>query len=380
MIRRYFLLAAGIMAALANMAQPGAKPANSNGLNFTIIKTVPSSPVKDQAATGTCWCFSTTSLLESQCLKNNIGENDLSEMFTVHNIYIEKAKNYVLRQGHAQFSQGGLGHDVIHSTAAYGAMPEAAYSGMRERRKQYNHEMMFSSLKTYLDSVISNPPIRAGWMPGYVKILDETMGTPPADFTWNGKKYTPVSFAKEVLKFNAADYVNITSFTHHPYYTPFILEAPDNFSNGAYYNLPLEEMIQAVKDAINGGYSVMWDADVSNPWFMQDKGLAVYQGPDVKPDNVTIEPDMTEAAWNTALRQQLYETLITQDDHLMHIIGIEKSKNGKMYFLVKNSWGKIGPQDGYINVSEAYFAINTVSLVIPKAALSKTLLDKLQIK
>jgi bleomycin hydrolase len=379
-MRKLMSLSVCLGYAAAAMAQPGAKPAAGNGLNLTILKTVPSTPVKDQAATGTCWCFSTTSLLESQCLKNNTGETDLSEMFTVRNIYIEKAKNYVLRQGHAQFSQGGLGHDVIRATAAYGTMPEAAYIGMKERRKQYNHEIMFSSLKTYLDSVISNPPIRADWMPGYKQILDETMGTPPVDFTWNGKKYTPASYAKEVMKFNPDDYVNITSFTHHPYYAPFILEAPDNFSNGAYYNLPLEEMIQVVKEAVNGGYSVMWDADVSNPWFMQGKGLAVYEGPEVKPDNITIEADMKEAAWSAALRQQLYEDLVTQDDHLMHIIGIEKSKGGKLYFLVKNSWGKVGPQDGYINVSEAYFAINTVSLVLPKAALSKTILEKLRIK
>jgi bleomycin hydrolase len=380
MRQHFFLTAAIAVTGMAGMAQPGAKTETGNGLNFTILKTVAATPVKDQAATGTCWCFSTTSLLESQCLRANSGPVDLSEMFTVRNIYIEKARNYILRQGHAQFSEGGLGHDVIRATAAYGAMPEAAYSGMRERRKQYNHTMMFAGLKKYLDSLLNTPPIAADWMTGYKQILDETMGVPPADFTLNGKKYTPLLYAKEVLKFNPADYVNITSFTHHPFYTPFILEAPDNFSNGAYYNLPLEEMIQVVKDALNNGYSVMWDADVSNNWFMQGKGLAVFPGADVKPDNVTIGADMQEAPWNAALRQQLYENLTTQDDHLMHIIGVEKSKTGKTYFLVKNSWGKIGPQDGYINVSEAYFAINTVSLVIPKAAISKALLDELQIK
>jgi bleomycin hydrolase len=378
MMRKYFLFTVAVMAVAVIAAQPGSKA--ENGGDLTIVKTIPSTPVKDQAATATCWCFATTSLLESQCMRNNMAPVDLSEMFTVRNIYIEKAKNYILRQGHAQFSQGALGHDVIRATATYGTMPEAAYSGMRERRKQYNHEIMFSNLKAYLDSIINNLPIRADWMTRYLQLLDETMGTPPVDFIWNGKKYTPASYTKEMLKFNATDYVNITSFTHHPYYAPFILEVPDNFSNGAYYNLPLEEMIQVVKDAVSGGHSVMWDADVSNSWFMQDKGIAVFQGTDVKPGTVTIGTDMAEAAWNAPLRQQLYENLTTQDDHLMHIIGIEKSKGGKTFFLVKNSWGKVGPQDGYINVSEAYFAINTVSLVLPKAAISKTLLEKMQLK
>ncbi len=380
MKQQLFLSAFFAVSGLAGIAQPAAKPETGTGLNLTIVKTVAATPVKDQAVTGTCWCFSTTSLLESQCLRAGNSPLDLSEMFTVRNIYIEKARNYILRQGHAQFSEGGLGHDVIRAIATYGAMPEAAYSGMKERRKQFNHSMMFTALKKYLDSVLIAPPVAADCMAGFKEILNETMGEPPVDFNWNGKKYTPLSYAREILKFNPNDYVNITSFTHHPLYTPFILEAPDNFSNGAYYNLPLEEMIQLVKDALNGGYSVMWDADVSNKWFMQARGLAVFQGEDVKPEAVTIDTDMQEAPWSAALRQQLYENLTTQDDHLMHIIGLEKSKSGKTYFLVKNSWGKIGPQDGYINVSEAYFAINTVSLVVPKAALSKTLLDKLLVK
>jgi bleomycin hydrolase len=374
----FFITAIAAGTSLASLSQPVAETGNS--LNLSIVKTVAATPVKDQAVTGTCWCFSTTSLVESQCLKAGITQIDLSEMYIVRNMYIEKAKNYILRQGRAQFSEGGLGHDMIRATATYGAMPEAIYDGMKEKRKQYNHTAMFTALKKYLDSVLSVPPIAADWITGYIKILDATMDVPPADFTWNAKKYTPLSYAREVLKFNPDDYVNITSFTHHPYYKPFILEVPDNFSNGAYYNLPLEEMIQLVKDAINGGYSVMWDADVSNNWFMQARGLAVFAGAALKPERFAVSADMEEASWNADIRQQLYENLTTQDDHLMHIIGIEKSKGGKTFFLVKNSWGKVGPQDGYINVSEAYFAINTVSLVVPKAALSKNLLDKLQIR
>jgi len=180
------------------------------------------------------------------------------------------------------------------------------------------------------------------------------------------------------LKFTADDYVNITSFNHHPYYKQFILEAPDNFANGAFYNLPLDMMIEVVKNAVQNGYTVMWDADVSNKGFRQNKGLAL-NVEKVAPDE-SFTPDMKEESWDAAKRQGLYENLTTEDDHLMHIVGTGKSKEGKMFFIVKNSWGKVGPYDGYINVSEAYFAINTVSLVVPKAALSKEVLQKLGIK
>jgi bleomycin hydrolase len=330
--------------------------------------------------TGTCWCFSATSLVESQCLKNNLGEMDISEMFIVRNIYIEKAKNYVLRQGRAQFSEGGLGHDLVRGIATYGAIPESVYSGLKQGRKQFNHSAMAIGLKKYLDSVIAATPISAGWLAGYIDILNETMPEPPTEFTYNGKKYTPIAFAKEVLKFNPDDYVNITSFTHQPYYKPFILQVPDNFSNGLYYNLPLAEMIQLTKDVLGNGYTLIWDADVSNNWFMQDKALAMFPANQAKPDKVN-SPDYDEDPWSASIRQEMYERLETQDDHLMHITGLTKTAKGKTFFTVKNSWGaSVGPMQGYINVSEAYFAINTISLVVPKAAIGKALLEKLKMQ
>ncbi len=361
----------------AAIAQPSTQSMMDNG--FAVVKSLPATPVKNQAMTGTCWCFSATSLVESQCLKSNLGEMDISEMFIVRNIYIEKAKNYVLRQGRAQFSEGGLGHDLVRGIATYGAIPESVYSGLKQGRKQFNHSAMAIGLKKYLDSVIAATPISAGWLAGYIDILNETMPEPPTEFTYNGKKYTPIAFAKEVLKFNPDDYVNITSFTHQPYYTPFILQVPDNFSNGMYYNLPLAEMIQLAKDVLGNGYTLMWDADVSNNWFMQDKGLAMFPANRVKPDKVN-SPDYDEDPWSASIRQEMYERLETQDDHLMHITGLTKTAKGKTFFTVKNSWGaSVGPLQGYINVSEAYFAINTISLVVPKAAIGKALLEKLKL-
>lgn len=373
-MRKLFLIVLVSITSFA-FAQPSADNPKEE---FTAVKILPATPVKNQAMTGTCWCFSTTSLVESQCMKNVKQELDLSEMFTVRNIYIEKARNYILRQGKTQFGQGGLGHDAIRAISLYGAVPDSVYSGLKPGERMYNHTMLENQLKQYLDEILRKIPLADNWIAGYKKILDTYIGVAPADFKYNGKTYTPQLFAKEVMKFNADDYVNITSFTHHPYYKPFVLEVEDNFANGSFYNLPLETMINEVKEAVNKGYTVMWDADVSNNGFKQDKGLALYIG-NIAKDNA-FTTDTKEEPWDAAKRQRLYENLTTQDDHLMHIIGTEKSKDGKLFFIVKNSWGKVGPYDGYINVSESYFAINTISLVIPKAALSKELLVKLEIK
>jgi bleomycin hydrolase len=343
---------------------------------FYDITAVKATSVKDQAKTGTCWCFATTSLLESEEIRRNNEEIDLSEMFTVRNIYIEKAKNYILRGGKAQFGEGGLGHDEIRAVALYGAVPEREYSGLLNGHTSHDHIDFSRDLKNYLDSILNKQPIANDWLDGFTKILDKYLGVPPKDFSYKGKKFTAISFAKEVLHFDANDYVSLTSFTHQPYYQPFILQVPDNFANGFFYNLPLNELTQAIKDAISNGYTISWDADVSNRGFMSSAGLAL----NIEAAAKDVNPDSQELPYDATIRQRLYENLTTQDDHLMHITGVEKSKGGKTFFVVKNSWGKTGPFEGYINVSEAYLAINTISIVAPKAALTKELLAKLNIK
>jgi len=352
-------------------AQPSAAPEG-----FIASKTIPHTSIKDQANTGTCWSFSVTSLVESQSMKNGLGSFDISEMFTVRNIYMDKAKNYILRQGKAQFGPGGLGHDVIYAMEQYGAVPESVYTGLVLGDKRHNHGTMDGKLKLFLDSLLTLRPIPDNWMEGFRSILDDYLGKPPETFTFNEKVYTPKSFAREILRFNAADYISMTSFTHHPFYTSFILEVPDNFQNKALYNVPLDELIRLTEQAVDAGYSIMWDADVSNDFFRQKDGYAMIWKKN--PVNfAAISPDDEEIAYDQSLRQSLYENLTTQDDHLMHIIGVKNSAGGKKFFMVKNSWGERGPFKGYINVSEAYFAINTISLVIPKASLDNTLLKKL---
>lgn len=337
--------------------------------SFRVLKWLPSTAVKDQGTTGTCWCFSGTSLLESGFFKIDDAGIDLSEMFTVRNIYLEKARNYILRQGKAQFSEGGLGHDVIRSVASYGAMPEEAYSGLLYKTF-HDHSVLIRELKAYLDSLLlpASRPLAANWLFGYTGILDRHLGVPPATFIYKGKKYDARSFSKDVLKFRSEDYVNLTSFTHHPYYSSFIIEVPDNFSNGSYYNIPMDQMISLVVTAIEKGYTVLWDADVSNDHFRQLAGFALMPDPAL---NTGFDPDLPEISWSQQKRQELFEDLTTQDDHLMHITGVERSPGGKLFFRVKNSWGLSGPFEGYIKVSETYFAMNTISLVLPRAALDK---------
>ncbi|WP_119079333.1 C1 family peptidase [Chitinophaga alhagiae] len=351
------------------------------GEGVTILKNNAATTVKSQGKTGTCWCFSTTSLIESQCMRQGMAQPDLSEMYTVRNVYLLKARNYILRQGKAQFDEGGLGHDVLKAASMFGLMPESAYSGLKAGQEQPDHGGMVKALRTYLDTILKKRPVPADWEQQYAGIMDEYMGgAPPASFAYNGKTYTPQEFARQVVKFNEADYVSLTSFTHHPYYSNFVLELPDNHANGAFYNVTLDELIGATKTAVNKGYTVMWDADVSNRGFVYKSGYAFSPVHDTVPNKTQPNPDLEEVKVTAAYRQGLFDQLVTQDDHLMHITGIGKSKEGKPFFIVKNSWGTTSsPFDGYVYVSEPYFAVNTINVIVPKASLDKALLKKLQL-
>jgi bleomycin hydrolase len=341
------------------------------------IKEIPHTPVKNQANSGTCWSFSMLSLVESQAIKAGIGEFDLSEMFVVRNIYIDKARNYILRQGAAQFGPGGLGHDVLKAVSDYGIVPESVYSGLTLGAKAHDHGKLDKKLKSYLDSLLEKRPLPANWLSGFEIILNDYIGKPPETFTYKEKIYTPRSFAKEVLKFKADDYVKITSFTHFPFYQSAVLQIPDNYANEEYYNLPLDEMIKVVDESITKGFSVMWDGDISNPNFRHKDGFAM-QWKEM-PLSTSIDPDAEETMYDQLIRQQLFENLTTQDDHLMHIVGLEKTTGGKKFYLVKNSWGAGSAAKGYIKISEAYFAINTITLIVPKAALPSSVRSRLGI-
>lgn len=343
---------------------------------MTVLKWNGATSVKDQANTGTCWSFSTTALLESEDIRRDLGSFSLSPMYMVRKLYLEKAENYLLRQGHAQFDQGGLGHDVIRAIAAYGAMPLAAYTGLAGART-YDHTAMYATLKGYLDSLLKSPPLPAGWTSRFNAILDHYMGKAPSSFTYQGSVYTPRQFASEIMHFDPADYVGLTSFTHHPFGTAFVLEIPDNYANGYYYNLPLKDLIALVIQAVKKGYTVLWDTDISNRGWQPERGYALVPADPGK--GSPADPGLPEHTCSQDYRQQLFLSLTTEDDHLMEITGLASSRKGKTFFIVKNSWGTdSSPFQGYVYASVSYFALNTISVILPAAAIDPALAARIR--
>ena len=319
------------------------------------------SSIKSQQRTGTCWSFSTTSFLESELMRTGKGSVDLSEMYSVRKTYEDKALNYVLRQGKANFSEGSLAHDVLNTVKFHGMMTERAYPGKLPEDQMLNHGELVATLKAYLDAVIATGKPGPHWRKAVSGILDAYMGPVPETFTYEGKTYDPMSFAS-AMNISSGDYVHLTSFTHRPFDDYFILEIPDNYSNGMFYNIPLDQLMQAVDNALENGYTVEWDGDVSEPGFSQREGVAVL--PANKQEEELFNGPIKEVDATQQLRQTLFEKYNTTDDHLMHVLGRAKDQNGTNYYIIKNSWGEMGPQNGFLYMSEAFFRMKTVSVTI----------------
>ncbi|MES2746795.1 MAG: C1 family peptidase [Bacteroidota bacterium] len=343
---------------------------HSQTYEFQTIKDIDANPVISQGNTGTCWSFSTTSFLEAEIIRLTGKHIDLSEMYNVRNTYPKKAWVYVMRQGKAQFGEGGLAHDVINSAADYGLVPQSVYSGKLSAEESYNHSEMTSVLEGMLKTYVSNPgkKLSPQWKESISAVLDSYMGKNVTDFTYEGKKYTPKSFL-EMTKIKPADYVTISSFTHEPFYTSFLLDIPDNFSNGLFYNLPLDEFVQNIDNALDKGYSIALDCDVSEATFSGKNGVAVVAenetdakviATEIKPEK-NITPDY---------RQAEFENFSTTDDHLMHITGKVKDQKGNVYYKVKNSWGTKSGKDGFVYMSVAYLKLKAISVLLHKDGLT----------
>lgn len=334
--------------------------------------------VISQGNTGTCWSFSASSFLESEITRLTGKQIDLSEMYTVRHTYSKKAWNYVMRQGKIQFSQGGLGHDVINSVSEYGIVPNDVFSGLKDDQKMHNHSRLVDSLKTILKTYLKDSKgYTSDWKQDVEQTLDHYLGDDVKSFMYEGKRYTPKSFLK-MTTLNPNDYITITSFTHEPYYSNFILNIPDNFSNGDFYNVTLDDMVSVANHALKNGYTIELDCDVSEKTFSAKHGLAIVPEDDNANAliNVSKEKDIT-----ADYRQQEFENFNTTDDHLMHITGMLKDQKGTTYYKVKNSWGKNGlGNDGYVYMSEAYFRLKTISIMIHKDALPNAIKTKLVLK
>ena len=317
----------------------------NEGYQFKPITDLNCTTVKSQQRTGTCWSFSTVSFLEAELLRKNKLAYDLSEMFIVRNIYQDKARNYVLRQGKANFGQGSLNHDVIKAMTAHGIVPESVYDGKLEGETTHDHSEMEAAMKGFLDGVLTRKRRSQKWMTAFNGIMDAYMGEIPEKFTYEGKSYTPESFAVD-LSLKTADYVSLTSFTHHPFYQKFVLEIPDNYSNEAYYNLPIDELQAIVDNALQNGYSIAWDGDVSEKGFSAKEGIAIVPVNEKRKDLFTNPSE--EMSIDQAYRQKKFESYATTDDHLMHITGLSKDQKGDKYYKVKNSWGEISDHKGFL--------------------------------
>ncbi len=345
------------------------------GYQFEVESSVDCTPVKSQDRTGTCWSYATSSFLESEAIRLGKGKHDFSEMYTVRNIYKDKARNYILRQGKANFSQGSLAHDPLFIARSQGIMPESAYSGLLNGAKKHDHGEMEAVLKGMLDGLLKRKQLSPNWKYAIDGILDAYLGTAPESFMYEGKSYTPHSFA-ESLGINPDDYVQITSYTHHPFYRPFVLEIPDNYSNGLFYNVPLADMETIVDNAIKEGYSIAWDGDVSEKGFSARNGIAILPV-DLEREDLFTNPG-EEHKVSQESRQANFESYVTTDDHLMHLAGIAKDKKGTKYYLIKNSWGEISEYKGFLYMSHSYFLSKTVSVLVHKDAIPAGIAKKMK--
>lgn len=368
------------------------------GYQFTVVKENPVTSIKNQGNSGTCWSFSAVGFLESELIRMNKGEHDLSEMYIVRRNYADKADKYVRVGGNLNFAQGGSFADVIETLNEYGVVPNELYTGLNYGETMHKHGEVEAGLAGYVKGIAANKNKRISpvWRSGLNGILDSYFGAIPQDFQYQGKKYTPQSLAQS-LGLDSKNYVSVTSFTHHPFYTSFALEIPDNWRWALSYNVPVDEMIQVIDNAINNGYTVAWATDVSEIGFTRN-GIAVIPDEDA-PENVgsdqahwlglpqgernnrikakVDEGPVKERVITQEMRQIAFDNQETTDDHGMQIYGIVKDQNGAKYYLVKNSWGEAGKYKGIWYAPEAFVKYKTTNVTVHKDALPKAIASKL---
>lgn len=368
---------------------------------FTIVKENPITSVKDQNRSGTCWAYSTLSYFESEILKNTGKTYDLCESFVANKDYMDRAVQVVRYHGDMQFAQGGSAYDVYYVLKNYGICPENAmpFPGSLYGDSLNNFNEFFSLLEPYVEGIATNKAskISGQWKVGFQGILDAYLGKCPENFTYEGKNYTPKSFASS-LGLNMDDYVTITSYTHHPFYSQFVVEVQDNWRNPASYNLPMDEMMQIIDNAVMNGYTVAWGGDVSEPGFTRDglaymidaKKMQSLQGSDMarwlglsaaKRRNIidSLGCNVPEVQPTQEMRQERFDNWELTDDHGMLIYGIAKDQNGKEYYMVKNSWGEAGKYKGTWYMTKTFIAANTMDYMVNKNAIPANIRKKMGI-
>ena len=389
MKRSLFALAA-IMLSLSAVAQE----VKQDKPEFTVVKQAPVTSVKNQYRSGTCWCYSALSFVESEIIRQKGIEVDLSEMFVVNHAYFDRAVKYIRLDGKLGFSAGSSFGDVFEVIKSYGIVPQDVYSGMNYGTELPVQGELDAVLEGFVKALVTNPnrKLTPAWKPAFQGILDAYLGEIPATFKAEEKAFNPLTY-RDYLGINTDDYINLTSFTHHPFYEPFIIEVCDNWRWGSAYNLPIEELMEVMYNAVENGYTIAWGADVSEKGFTRS-GIATV--PDFE-NKVTAGSDQErwvgkseagkeeeksseEKVITQEMRQIAYDNKETTDDHGMHIYGLAKDQNGNNFFIVKNSWGKAGDYEGIWYASDAYVRYKTLNIVVHKDALPKSIKKKLGIK
>lgn len=399
-MKKTFLLAIAAMMTLGVFADDQKKEKDPNEPVFTTIVANPITSIKNQARSGTCWAYSTLAFFESEILKKTKKNIDLCEMFVTNKDYMDRAVLKVRMHGDAQFSQGGSAYDVFYVLKNYGICPEDAMPlpGTMYGDTLNNFNQFFKVMEPYVDAIAKSESkkLNQTWKVGFQGILDAYLGKCPETFTYEGKNYTPKTFANS-LGLNWDDYVSITSYTHYPFYTEFPVEVQDNWRQGLSWNLPIDEMARIIDNAIRNGYTVAWGGDVSEDGFTRN-GLALLydakgeslEGSDMakwlklspyeKMNKLTElginAPEMTPTQEK---RQEEYDNWTLTDDHGMLIYGIAKDQNGKEYYMVKNSWGETGKYKGTWYMSKNYIVAKTMDYMVNKNAIPKDIRKKMGI-
>ena len=393
-MRKLTILTIAIVSCLGGFAQK-----DTTGFVFTTVKENKITSVKNQNRSSTCWAYSALGFLEAELLRLNKGDCDFSEMFVVYHTMLDRAVNYVRLHGDASFSPGGSFYDVLYCWRHYGIVPDKAMpAGVMYGDTLANHSDLDAAAKAYVDVIAKSTASKISplWRRPLEATYETYLGKLPQEFTYKGKKYTPRSFA-DSFGLNMNDYVSLTSYSHHPFYEAFAIEIQDNWRGGMSYNLPIDELMQVMRNAVNTGYTIAWGSDVSEEGFTRN-GIAVM--PDVKKGAELTGSDMAhwlglskadrraeltsrplpEMTVTQQMRQEAYDNWETTDDHGMLIYGLAKDQNGKQYFMVKNSWGLAGKYKGLWYASEAFVAYKTMNIVVHKNAIPKEILKKLNIK
>lgn len=378
-------------------AQKEAKD-TTEGFQFTTINQLPITTVKNQHRSSTCWSFSSIGFFEAELLRVGKGEFDLSEMFVVHHTMVDRAENYVRLHGDASFSPGGSFDDVVYCWKHYGIVPQEAMPGIPYGDTLPVHNELDALAGAYTNAIAKGnfKKLTPVWKKGLSAIYDTYLGECPEQFEYQGKTYTPKSFAA-MLGLDMNNYVSLTSFSHHPFYSTFSIEIPDNWRHAQSYNLPLDELMQTIDNALDNGYTLAWAADVSEIGFSRqgigvvvdaDKG-AELTGSDMarwlglsetnKKKELTSKP-LPEISITPEMRQQSFDNWETTDDHGMLVFGKAKDQHGKVYYMVKNSWGTNSKYKGIWYVSEAFVQYKTIDILVHRDAIPKPIFKKANIR